>query len=140
MCELNNDLEIQTRLSTTYHPQTSRQTERLNQDIEWYLRLFISQRQNDWPEWIACTKFMYNNKVHFATKVLPFYTNYGRYPRMGIELQRAGKSEPAKEFMERMKEIHEKAGAALSKVHNNMTQYADQHRGSASEYKVGDKI
>ena len=39
-----------------------------------------------------------------------------------------------------MKEIHEEAGAALSKAHDDMTHYADQHRGSAPEYKVGDKV
>ena len=83
---------------------------------------------------------MYNNKIHSATKVSPFYANYGRHPRMGIESRRAGKSEPAKEFAERMKEIHKKASAALSKAHDDMTCYADQHRGSAPEYKISDKI
>ena len=76
ICELNTILGIQTKLSTTYHPQTDGQTERLNQDVEQYLRLFISQRQNDWSKWIACTEFAYNNKVHSATKVSSFYANY----------------------------------------------------------------
>ena len=39
-----------------------------------------------------------------------------------------------------MKEIHEEAGAALSKAHDDMTRYADQHRSSAPEYKIGDKV
>ena len=59
---------------------------------------------------------------------------------MGIEPWRAGKSEPAKEFAKWMKEIHKEAGAAFSKVHDDMTHYADQHRGTAPEYKVGNKI
>ena len=59
---------------------------------------------------------------------------------MGIEPRRAEKSEPAKEFAERIKEIHEEAGAALSKVCDDVTHYADQDRGSALEYKVGDKV
>ena len=140
MRELNNILGIQTKLSTAYHPQTNRQMERLNQDVEQYLRLFVSQRQNDWPEWIACTEFTYNNKVHSATKILPFYANYGQHPRMEIELQRTGTSKPAKEFAERMKEVHEEASVALSKVCDDITCYADQHRGSAPEYKVSDKV
>jgi len=59
---------------------------------------------------------------------------------MEIEPQRAGKSELAKEFAERMKLIHEEAQVALSKAHDDMTRYADFHRGQAPEYKVGDKV
>ena len=68
-----------------YHPQTDGQTERLNQDIEQYLRLFVSQRQNDWLEWIACAEFTYNNKVHSATKISPFYANYRRHSLVEYE-------------------------------------------------------
>jgi len=60
--------------------------------------MFISHRQNDWPEWIAGTEFAYNNKIHTATHISPFFANYEMNPRMGIEPRRAGKSEPAKEF------------------------------------------
>jgi len=45
MKELNNLLEIQTKLSTAYHPQTDGQTERINQELEQYLRVFIDHRQ-----------------------------------------------------------------------------------------------
>jgi transposase InsO family protein len=116
MRELNDILGIQTKLSTAYHPQTDGQTERVNLEIEQYLRMFVSHRQNNWPEWIACAEFVYNNKVHTSTKISPFFTNYGYHPRMGIEPRRAGRSEPAKDFAERMKSIHEEAQAALSKA------------------------
>jgi transposase InsO family protein len=42
MKELNKLLGIQTKLSTAYHPQTDGQTEQMNQEIEQYLRLFVS--------------------------------------------------------------------------------------------------
>jgi len=57
MKELNEILRIKTKLSTAYHPQTDGQTERVNQEIEQYLMMFVSHRQNDWPEWITCAKF-----------------------------------------------------------------------------------
>ena len=85
MKELNDILGIKTKLSTVYHLQTDGQTERVNQEVEQYLRLFVSHRQNDWPEWIAGVEFAYNNKVHTLTRVLPFFANYGLNPRMGIE-------------------------------------------------------
>jgi len=59
---------------------------------------------------------------------------------MWIEPWRAGKSELAKEFAEWMKIVHKEAQAALSKLRDNMTRYADLHRGEALKYKVGDKV
>ena len=43
--KLNNLLGIQTKLSTAYYPQTDGQTERINQELEQYLRVFIDYRQ-----------------------------------------------------------------------------------------------
>jgi len=50
MKELNRMLGIRTKLSTAFHPQTDGQTERMNQELEQYLRFFIEHRQKDWPE------------------------------------------------------------------------------------------
>ena len=42
--ELNELLGIQTKLSMAYYPQTDRQMERINQELEQYLRVFINHR------------------------------------------------------------------------------------------------
>jgi len=41
MKELNKLLGIDTKLLTVFHPQTDEQTERINQELEQYLRMFI---------------------------------------------------------------------------------------------------
>ena len=45
MRELNEILGIKTKLSTAFHPQTDRQTERINQELEQYLQMFIDHCQ-----------------------------------------------------------------------------------------------
>ena len=47
MKELNEMLEIETKLSMIYHPQTDGQIERTNQELEVYLRMYIDYRQNN---------------------------------------------------------------------------------------------
>jgi len=48
-------------------------------------------------------KFTYNNKIHVATKILPFKANYGQDLRMGFEGRRKGKYEAVGKFVEKMK-------------------------------------
>ena len=64
MRELNRILGIESKLSTAFHPQTDGQTERVNQELEQYLRMFINHRQEQWPDWLEMAEFAYNNKTH----------------------------------------------------------------------------
>ena len=138
--KLNNLLGIQTKLLTAYHSQTNRQTERINQELEQYLRVFIDHRQEQWSDWLGTAEFAYNNKIHSTTKILPFKVNYGQNPRIGFEGRRKGKYEAAGKFVEKMKKIQEKAKAMLGKVQKEMKKFTNKKRGEGEEYKVGDLI
>ena len=138
--ELNKMLGIETKLSTAYHPETDGQTERTNQELEQYLRMYVNHRQNNWAEWLAMAEFAFNNKIHTATKMSPFQVNYGREPRMGFDIRKKGKNEKAEEFVKEMKERHEEAKAALVKSQEEMKRQADKSRKEAEEYRVGDKV
>ena len=138
--KLNRILGIQTKLSTAFHPQTDGQTERINQEVEQYLRFFIEHRQKDWLEWLAMAEFAINNKVHTATKVLPFMENYGKEVRMGGDIQRKGKVESATEFAGRMKKVQEEAEVALRKTQEEIKRYADRGRKETEKWKRGDRV
>jgi len=138
--ELNQMLGIETRLLTAFHLQTDRQTERMNQELEQYLRFFVDHRQKDWLEWLASAEFAVNNKVYTTTKVLPFMANYGRELRMGENIRKKEKVESATVFVERMKKVHEKAGAALKKVQEDMKRQADWRRKETEDWKRGDRV
>ena len=140
MKKLNGMLGIKSKLSMVFHPQIDGQTERVNQELEQYLRMLIDHRQEQWPEWLGTAEFAYNNKVHSSTKTLPFIANYKQDPRMGFEGRKKGKYAGAEKFMEKIREIQEKAKAVLEKAQENMKKYADRKRAEVEEYKVGDLV
>jgi RNase H-like domain found in reverse transcriptase/Reverse transcriptase (RNA-dependent DNA polymerase)/Integrase zinc binding domain/Chromo (CHRromatin Organisation MOdifier) domain len=77
-------LKMRRRLSTAYHPQTDGQTERQNQTLEAYLRIFCNDNQDDWARILPQAEFAYNNSVHSVTQATPFELN-GRSPRVTWE-------------------------------------------------------
>jgi len=125
------------KLLTAYHPQTDGQTERINQEFEQYLKVFINHRQEQWPDWLGTAEFAYNNKIHAATKISPFKANYGQDPRMGFEIRRKGKYKVVGKFVERMKKIQEKAKAALEKAQEKMKKFTNRKREEREEYRIG---
>jgi len=138
--ELNKMLGIETKLSTAYHLETDGQTERTNQELEQYLRMYVNHKQNNWAEWLATAEFAFNNKVHTATKMSLFQINYGREPRMGFGVRKKEKNEKAEEFVRQMKERHEKARAVLVRSQEEMKRQADRNRKEAKKYRIGDKV
>jgi len=140
MRELNQMLGIESKMSTAFYPQTNGQMERVNQELEQYLRMFIDYQQEQWPNWLGIAEFAYNNKAHSSTKTSPFKANYGQDPRMGFEVRRKGKYEGAEKLVIKMKEIQEEAKAALGKVQEEMKKYVDRKRGEVDKYKVGDLV
>ena len=126
MQELNRILGIKSKLSIVFYSQINGQTEKVNQELKQYLRMFINHRQEQWPEWLGTTKFIYNNKIHSATKTSLFKTNYSQDPRMGFEGRRKRKFEVARKFVEKIKKSQEKVRAALEKVQEKMKRYANR--------------
>ena len=112
----------------------------MNQELEQYLQFFIEHRQKDWPEWLAAAEFVVNNKVHTATKVLPFMANYGKELRMRGDIRRKGKVESVTVFVKRLKKVQKKAEAALRKTQEEMKRYADRERKETEVWRKGDRV
>src|SRR3978361_2372186 len=67
-------------MSTAYHPQTDGETERVNQEMEIYLRMFCSNNQEQWKDLLPMAEFAHNNRQHSARKQSPFYLMMGYNP------------------------------------------------------------
>ena len=70
----------------------------------------------------------------------PFKANYGQDPRMGFEGRKKEKYKGAKRFVEKMKEIQEKAKAVLGKEQEEIKKYANRKQVKVNNYRVGDLV
>ena len=140
MKELNKILGIEIKLSMAYHLEINGHSERTNQELEQYLRMYVNHRQNNWAKWLTMAEFAFNNKVHAATKMSLFQINYGRELRMGFDIRKKGKNEKTEEFVREMKKRYKEARAALVRSQKEMKRQADKNRKEAEEYRVGDKV
>jgi transposase InsO family protein len=73
-------LQMKTNLSSSYHPQTDGQTERVNQVLEQYLRCFVNYHQDNWVDLLPVVEFAYNNTFQESIHQTSFFTNYGYHP------------------------------------------------------------
>jgi len=79
--ELFKLTETTLNMSSSYHPQTDGQTERLNQCLETYLRCMVQSCPTKWAQWIPLAEFWYNSTYHSAHGLTPFQALYGHKPR-----------------------------------------------------------
>ena len=136
MKELYRLLGIEAATSTAYHPQTDGQTERVNQELEQYLQLFVGERQDDWYTLLPLAEFSYNNHVHSSTQQTPFLLDTGRHPRMGFgPHQPPSHVEAVNEFTNRMKDTLKEA-----KAKDDMARYYNRRRSPALTFSPGDMV
>ena len=138
--ELNKMLGIESKMSTAFHPQTDGQTDRVNQELKQYLRMFIDHRQEQWPDWLGTAEFVYNGKVYSNKKILSFKANYRQDPRIGFKVRKKGKYKGVGKFVIKMKKIQEKAKIVLGKVQEKINKYVDRKKEKVNEYKVEDLV
>jgi hypothetical protein len=67
--------------SSTYHPQTDGQTERVNQILEDMLRACMMKYSGSWDKNLPWAEFSYNNSYQESLKMAPFEALYGRQCR-----------------------------------------------------------
>ena len=141
--EIYNLWNITAAVSTAYHPQTDGQSERMNQEVEQFLRFYVNQEQNDWEDWIHLAEFAINDRQSSATNTTPFRAIYGRDPRRPLEIDTSlepSRIETVDKWKKRLEKEHEKIKLCIQNAQEQMKKYTDKHRGETPEYRVGDKV
>lgn len=133
-------LGIRSALSTAYHPQTDGQTERVNQELEQYLRAFINHRQTDWASLLPTAEFSHNTRAHAATKTSPFKLVYGYEPQFAI-LPALRQEVPAADTrIETLEAARSEAQALLEVAADRMKVAYDRHVRDIPRLEPGDLV
>ncbi len=78
-------LSISLWLFIVYHSQINDQSERVNQNVERYLRFFCSYMQNDWFKWLFMIEFVDNNILSSIIFLTLFFMNKSFHSRMSFD-------------------------------------------------------
>ncbi len=78
-------LSISLRLFIVYHSQIDNQSERVNQNVKWYLCFFCSYMQNDWFKWLLMIEFVDNNILSSVIFLIFFFMNKNFHSCMSFD-------------------------------------------------------
>lgn len=117
------------QLSTSYHPQTDGQTERLNRCVEQYIRGMVSHRPKQWCHWLSLAEWWYNTTYNSAIKMSPFEALYGIQPRqLCIPASHRTSVDTVQDFQLRREAMNILLQEAIKSAQNRYKQYADAKR------------
>jgi hypothetical protein len=122
-----------------YHPKGDGQTERLNQTLEQYLRIFCNYQQDNWSPLLPLREFTYNNALSASTSTSPFFANKGYHPNITVHPERELASQRAREFVVDLDELHTELHSQLSTAQKHYQGPADRRRTPAPDFKVGEQ-
>lgn len=136
LCEL---LQIESNLSTAYHPETDGQTEQVNQVLEQYLRIYVNYQQDDWCSFLPLAEFTYNNTAHTATGLTPFFANKGYHPRLTIHANEVP-SIPASQTAKDLADVHSYLREQLDITIRQYERATAGRRDPIPPFAVGDLV
>jgi predicted aspartyl protease/transposase InsO family protein len=143
VCELTG---IQQRLSTAYHPETDGSTERANQEVQAYIRAFVTHAQDDWGTLLPAAMLAINNRDAGPSRLSPFFLTHG-YHAEPIQVKDIDQPSPVNSqrgsgeaFVRKLQEVTEFVQAAIAAGQQRMEDSANRQRDAAERFQVGDKV
>ncbi|GJV33707.1 putative reverse transcriptase domain-containing protein [Tanacetum coccineum] len=137
---LQKALGTRLNMSTAYHPQTDRQSERTIQTLKDMLRACVIDFGGSWDVHPPLGEFSYNNSYHSSIRCAPFEALYGRKCRSPVMWAEIGESrligpELVQDTTDKVVLIKEKLKAARDRQKS----YADNRR-KPLEFEVGNRV
>jgi hypothetical protein len=132
-------LGTKTVMSSSFHPQTDGQMERVNQTLETYLRHFVSVGLNNWNTLLSRAEFAHNAAVNETVRAAPFKLTYGYHPRTPVGEVVKVVNPASAAFVERLQSSLSFARKCLIAAQQRQKALADKNRVEKI-LKVGHKV
>jgi hypothetical protein len=132
--------DTQLLMSSSYHPQTDGQTERVNQCLEAFLRCTVHSCPRYWHKWLPLAEFWYNTSYQSALGTTPFEVLYGHQPKqLGITDPQAVTVPDLASWLADRNLLSKLIQQQLMRAQQRMKHQSDKNR-SEREFKVGDLV
>jgi hypothetical protein len=127
-------------ISSSYHPQTDGQTERVNQCLEMYLRCAVQDSPKTWKVWLPLAELWYNSSFHSAIGCSPFKALYGYEATSGMTVPAlVSKESEVVDFIQDREAHLANLQKHLAAAQNRMKLQADKHR-TDRQFQVGELV
>src|SRR3979490_1811973 len=133
---LGKALDMKLHYTLGYHPEGDGQTERTNQTLEQYLRVYCNYQQDNWASPLPLAEFTYNNAPSATTGISPFFANKGYHLNLAIHPERDLASSRAQDFIVDLDELHQELRQAILAAQQAYQTSADTKRLPAPDFKV----
>src|SRR3984957_14371833 len=115
---LRKAVNMKLHFTSGYHPEGDGQTERTNQTLEQYLRMYCNYQQDNWNGLLPLAEFAFNNAPSATTGISPFFANKGYHPNITVHPELEVTSAKAKEFAVNLNDLHQELWTQISEPKN----------------------
>ncbi|KAF8694346.1 hypothetical protein AX14_002062 [Amanita brunnescens Koide BX004] len=130
-------IRVKHKMSTAFHPQTDRQTEHYNQELEAYLRIYCTCKLDKYSNKLSLAQFAHNSRMHEALQKSPFELIYRTKPIALPEASEKMNSPIANNRISQLFKSHEEVLAAHELAHTKMKEKITHY---SKPFKVNNKV
>ena len=133
-------LALKQHMSTAYHPQSDRQTERTNQVLEGYLRTIVNYDQNYWYQLLPLVDHTYNNSATNPHKMTTCFAKTIFHVQTEWMKERGAQNRRPTMYADLMQDIHRQGRHNLENTRESMKKYYPQKATQQQNIIVGDLV
>ncbi|KAK3514290.1 hypothetical protein QTP70_012912 [Hemibagrus guttatus] len=133
-------LDIGVSLSSSHHPQSNGQAERLNQEIGRFLSSYCSREQHRWSEFLPWAEYAQNSLMHSSMGLTPFQCVLGYQPPLFPWSGEPSSVPAVEEWYKLSQGVWERMHVRLQRAVRRQRIQADRHRRPHPAYQVGQRV